>query len=254
MTATKTNTCLDLVLRDFYTFSEKAFARYHATHPEGTLEENFKDERHYFWTHLNRELGAVFLYDKGIAWFGGEDISQRPFGSPEDYPSILESEQHLYEFVRATLDRGIVHQSGKNNFGSTNSADYLVWLYRNSDNQNFKSSLTSTVIELLEEELSRTHTAASPESMQSLKKDSGHGYLNGPQKTFNQEYQLLAGVLSVIAKIGKEEPALAVAYSPLLRVVKEKTFAHLPQLRYGETRVKLKDLVYAATGALSRID
>lgn len=104
-------------------------------------------------------FGLIALYSNGIAWYGeGEGSREEPIGKPEDYLEIRDDFAALQGFIGRTLDRGRIFRGVGGHAPTedeTNTADYIKWLHKYSENPEFKGNLEKAVVGLLEDELSR---------------------------------------------------------------------------------------------------
>ena len=144
---------LEAVLQDFGEISRNAFA----------LAEEEKASRGDATRRLVYSMNLhdlMFFEEEGLVWWGGKEgfMPEIPIGKPEDYVPIREDYSALKSFIERTLDRGRVHAGGGTHGDSsreTNCAEYVAWMYNNSENKIFKRNVERAVNELLVEEFGR---------------------------------------------------------------------------------------------------
>jgi hypothetical protein len=148
---------LELLLQDFGEISRKAFEL--RDREKAARKEDF--ESSFAYSMALHELR--FLDDERLVWYDGREgfMPEVPIGNPEDYLAIRDNYDTLKEFIGKTLDRGRVHAGGGTHGDSsreTNCADYVVWLHRHNQNQEFKRNVERATTELLEEAFGRAYT------------------------------------------------------------------------------------------------
>ncbi len=154
---TDTLNAIRKALEDFQKVSKQAFDNFERRlekRPFEESEEGGKQTR--YW---DDRLGDLVLYKEGLAWFGeGEGCDEKPIGKPEDYIGVRDDYQKLKDFLANLLKRGRIYK-GINGVGDTsgetNTADYVIWMYKYSQNEKFKRNVERAVVELLSKELAR---------------------------------------------------------------------------------------------------
>jgi len=95
-------------------------------------------------------------------WFDGTKNNpngdETYIGTPEDYIKIKDNFDELYKFYNETLDKGIVgagHGGIFDTYHPSNHAEYIGWLYNNSENIAFRKNIETITLELLKVEIGK---------------------------------------------------------------------------------------------------
>jgi hypothetical protein len=138
---------LELVIRDFKELNETFLKKEALASQDKSIP-----------TYMYNIVGNSKL-QVGVAWFYGE-VGNHPvksIASPYDYLKIKDDPQGLEKFIINLLDQGRIYwgTSYWNQDGQTNPADYIVWLHKKCENDNFVDMLEYTIVNLLVRELDK---------------------------------------------------------------------------------------------------
>ena len=105
-------------------------------------------------------LHDLRFVDGGLVWYDGAEgfMPEVPIGKPEDYIPIRDNFDALKEFIAKTLDRGRLRAGGGTHGDTsrdTNTAEYVAWIYVNSQYPLFRGNGERATVELLRDELRR---------------------------------------------------------------------------------------------------
>lgn len=215
---------LEVLLADFGKISRRILDVQNGERDDGWYEMLDKLEFHHARA-LAKSLQDSKPVGRGLVWYNFvwyrevEDAKGHLVylaGRPGDYVPIRDNFDALKEFLFKTLDIGRLNL---NDSGHTNIADYVTWMYLNSQHQPFKRNTERAIVELLKNELGRKFTPLKSE-------DEWH------VKVFAQQFNRLAGLLDIISSAGEPDNGFAEAYGGLAQKAKERFMRDAPAFYY----------------------
>lgn len=133
-------------------------------------------------------LHDLRFIDGGLVWYDGAEgfMPEVPIGKPEDYIPIRNNFDALKEFIAKTLDRGRLRAGGGTHGDTsreTNTAEYVAWMYANSQHQPFRVNTERATVELLRDEFGRAFT---PVNLEPALREEEQRYTRYHKGDFNE--------------------------------------------------------------------